>query len=92
MSKKRLTITISIITVFIVLGGIVGYIGYYYYNQYNLLKANPQLLARRQTQEIISQVSGLMRLPTDEVPQVATVVNPALVQSHTPFFRYRIHL
>ena len=86
MSKKRIRITIAIIVIsFLILGGIAGYFVYYYYNQYNQLKTNPQLLASKQTQEIVSQVSNLMNLPTDEVPQVATVVNPSLVQSHTPF-------
>ena len=86
MSKRKFIITLYIIIiVFLILGAITGYIGYYYYHQYTQLKTNPQLLATKQTQELVAQVSSLMRLPTDEIPQIATVVNPTLVQAHTPF-------
>src|ERR1700724_3588567 len=86
MSKRKLTVTIStIILALVLLGGTAGYIGYYYYTQYNLLKTNPKLLSTQQTQQIVSQVGQLMQVPTDETPQVATVISPTLVQSHSPF-------
>ena len=86
MSKKKFPVIIStVIFALVVLGGTAGYMGYYYYTQYNLLKTNPQLLSAQQTQQIVSQIGQLMQLPTDEIPQVATVMNPTLVQSHSPF-------
>ena len=85
-SEKRFrTILIILVVGFVILGGIVGYFAFYYYNQYNLLKSNPQALTASQTKQVISEVSQLMQLPTDETPQVATVVNPSQVQENTPF-------
>ena len=87
-SLKKLNIPILVVViVLILLAAIGGYIGYYYYNQYNILKTNPQAVSARETHQIISRVSQLMQLPTNESPQIATVVNPTLVQSHTPFLQ-----
>lgn len=79
--RHRRILLVIISLLFFLFGGVA----FYYYNQYNTLKNDPQALSASQTKEIIAQVGQLMSLPADEKPQVATVVNPALVQEHTPF-------
>lgn len=79
--KRRYIILIIVFIAFLLLSASA----FYYYNQYTMLKSNPSALSESQTKELMTDVGKLMSLPSDETPQVATVVNPNLVQEHTPF-------
>lgn len=49
---------------------------------------NPQALVRKQTNQIISNVKSLYpKLPTNEVPTIATVTDVAAVQKQAAFFK-----
>jgi len=62
--------------------------GIYYYMQFqsaqSLLK-NPNLAVEKQTNALVTQVSKLMMLPTDEVPTVATVTDASKLKDQAFF-------
>jgi len=57
----------------------------YFYNQLNILKANPQVVAQKEADELISRVSQLIVLPEGEAPTIATVTDPEVLREQ-PFF------
>lgn len=57
----------------------------YFYKQVQSLKANPQAQAQAQADAVVSKVSQLIVLPTDEKPTVATVTDPSKLKDQ-PFF------
>ncbi len=58
--------------------------GYFYY-QVRILKQNPQIVAQRQTADLIAKVSRLIVLPTGEVPTIATVSDPSALKNQAFF-------
>ena len=50
--------------------------------------ANPQALVQKQTNQIVSAVQALLgsKVPTNEVPVIATVTDASTVQKQAPFF------
>lgn len=57
----------------------------YFYWQMHLLKQNPQVVAQRETAQIIAKVSKLIVLPFGETPTIAVVADPAALKDQ-PFF------
>ena len=47
---------------------------------------NPQALVQKQSDDIISKVSALMKLPVGETPTVAAVSDVAAAKQQSPFF------
>ncbi len=71
LRKIDLRLATLLVLVIIAISGMVG--TRYFYGKYQALKANPNLEAQREADKIISRVSVLMVLPTDETPTVATI-------------------
>lgn len=84
MKKKISYKTISLVIIIVIaLLGVGSAI--YFYNQYSALKANPNLEAQKETQALVSKVGGLMQLPADETPTVATVSDANKLKDQTFF-------
>jgi len=81
MSKKQkiFNIVISFIAIIAVSLG-----GYFYY-QLRILKANPQTVAKEESESLISKISRIYLLPTGEDPTVATVSDPEALKSQSFF-------
>jgi hypothetical protein len=80
--KKR---SVRIIIVIVVL--IIGFLtasGYYFY-KFQKIKNNPELAKQEETRVIINKVGGLMNLPKDEEPILATVVGKEKLQDRNFF-------
>lgn len=63
---------------------------FYFYNQYQSLQkklSNPNISAAEETQKLIEKLGKLIELPTDEVPQVATVSDPEKLKDQAFFAR-----
>ncbi|NVN97391.1 hypothetical protein HXX01_04155 [Candidatus Nomurabacteria bacterium] len=76
MSKpKMINIAISLVALIAVLGGV------YFYYQLKVLKSDPQTIAKKETTDLVSKVSRLYLLPTDEEPTIATVSDPTILKS-----------
>lgn len=80
MSKQKvLSIALSVIAVIaIVLGG-------YFYYQLKILKTDPATIAKEEATDLVSKISKLYLLPTDEEPTVATVSDPEVLKDQSFF-------
>ena len=58
---------------------------FYFYRQLSQLKNNPQVVAQKEVQEVVAEVSKVMVLPTGEEPTVATVSDPEKLKGQAFF-------
>lgn len=58
----------------------------YFYKQYEKIKKNPNIVAQEEVKSLTSKVGQLMVLPTDEAPNIATVVDKEKLKDQ-PFFK-----
>lgn len=58
--------------------------GYFYY-QWNTLKKNPQAIAVKEVNDLVSKVSSIVVLPEGETPTVATVSDVEALKDQTFF-------
>jgi hypothetical protein len=86
ISPKLLKQVLSVVGVLLIVGSIGT--AYYFYSQYQntqkLLK-NPSQASNAQVQSVVKKVANLMELPTNETPQIATVVDKTKLADQ-PFF------
>ena len=85
-SKFGLNIVAQIIAVILILAGIGG--TYYFYTQNKKSQAllkDPTAVQEAETKEILKKISEFMILPTDEEPNVATVLDTNQLKDQ-PFF------
>ncbi len=71
IGKISLELVLFLTVGVLAIGGIGG--SYYFYGKYKALKANPNMEAQKQTDQLISAVGKLMELPKGEMPTVATI-------------------
>lgn len=73
---------------FIIIIIIVGSLGIsaYFYKQYEKIKKNPNIVAQEEVKSLATKVGQLMVLPTDEAPNIATVVDKEKLKDQ-PFFK-----
>lgn len=57
----------------------------YYFKQYRDLKANPNLEAQRETENLVASLGKLMELPAEETPTIATIADKDKLKDQ-PFF------
>ncbi len=77
--QKFITIIVPMIAVIaIVLSG-------YFYLQVKKLRTDPQVMAQKEADEVISKVGKLVVLPKGEVPTVATVSDPEALKDQVFF-------
>ncbi len=76
MSKPIRRYLLFVLVFFLIAGGIT--ILYFY--KKNISYNNPNLASESRARSIAEQVGKLVALPTDEVPTVATVSDPALLK------------
>jgi len=57
----------------------------YFYSQIRSLKKNPNVAAQQEVDSLVSKISKMIVLPTDETPTVATVSDPTALKDQ-PFF------
>lgn len=50
------------------------------------VQSNPQALVQKQSDDLVSKVSSLMKLPAGETPTVAAVSDAAAAKQQSPFF------
>ena len=79
--KKQKIINIAIIIIAIIALGLGGY----FYYQVRMLKTNPQNIAQKEADDLVSKVSKLYLLPVGENPTIATVSDPELLKSQSFF-------
>ena len=75
-SLKRGGVLILIVRILIgvlIVGGLAGSV--YFYQQYQALKKDSNVNAKVEADQLISQISKFMDLPTDEAPTIATVLD-----------------
>lgn len=80
INLKRLTIGFLMIIATL---GVLG--SYYYYNKYQDIKANPNIIAQKETEELVAVIGKLIELPKNEIPTVATITDKQKL-SNEPFF------
>lgn len=89
LEREKKTIKFTFFVVVVVLLIIAILPSYYFYNRYqkaqNLLK-NPSALAKEETKQLITNVSRLIVLPSDEEPTIASVVDKNKLKDQ-PFFK-----
>jgi len=66
--------TFFIILLFIVAAG-SGIAAYYFYNKYQKVIQNPDVITKKETEQLVEKVSRLMELPKEETPSIATVID-----------------
>lgn len=77
--KKSLLVLLIILA----LGGSATAV--HYYRQYTLLRANPNIIAEKETARIVSLLGKMMELPIDEIPTMATITDKEKLNDQ-PFF------
>lgn len=77
---KRILITLLLLVAIL---GVWG--SYYFYNKYQEVVTNPNIEAKKETEELVSILSKLIELPKDEVPTVATILDKEKLAGQ-PFF------
>lgn len=85
-SKGRGRFLFIIIVALIALTGYAG--AYYYYNQYKQTKIvldNPEIASKNEVKEITEKLGKIYKLPEDEEPTVATVLDKEKLKDQ-PFF------
>ena len=82
-SVRRIVIVTSLTTVIIV--AVVAAGGYFLYQHYLASRIATYEL-EKQSKTVLAQVGEVVQLPTDETPQVATVLDASELQDSDPFF------
>ena len=86
-SKKKsystLRLAVGVIAIVLVLVSI-GF-GIYYYAQYQALKKNPSASTEQANKTLLTKLSKIMELPTDEEPQIASITDKSKL-GEDPFF------
>ncbi len=80
MPMKRFFVPILFVLL-LILGGIAVY----FYAQISAMKQDPDALAVKEAEDLVSVVEKLIILPKDEVPTIATVSDPTKLADQ-PFF------
>jgi hypothetical protein len=78
-NTKTILIILSAITI-----TTLGLASYFYY-QLKMTKQNPNEVSAREINDLVSKVSKLIVLPTDEAPTIATVSDPAALKEQSFF-------
>lgn len=68
----------------VVLVGVMGS-ALYFYQKTSALKADPNSVAQKETEDLVAKVGKLILLPEGETPTIATVSDPSKLASQ-PFF------
>lgn len=76
--KKTLIVTLVIL--------LLAGLAYYFFTKYHELKTNPDAASQEEATDLAAEVGEIMVLPSDEVPTIATVSDPALLADQ-PFFK-----
>ena len=63
----------------------MGVLTFYFYKKYASIKKNPNLVAQEEVTRVTKLVSGLMTLPKEETPTLATVLDKEKLKDQ-PFF------
>lgn len=71
--------TMPLITILAIVGAV------YFYKEAQTLKADPQVQAQKEAQELVEKVGALIVLPEGEVPTVATVSDPEALKDQSFF-------
>lgn len=66
--RKRFLLSLLVILAIAGIGG-----SYYFYKKYTDVTSNPNAVAQKEVNELVSDVGKLMMLPKDETPTVATI-------------------
>jgi len=82
LSFKRLFFIIIFI---LAIGGTATSV--YYFKQYRDLKANPNLEAQKETEDLVQALGKLMELPSDETPTVATISDKEKLKDQSFFVK-----
>lgn len=69
--KIKLKRFVVFLLILVALAGVGG--SYYFYQKYTALKANPEAVAKKETDALVAEVAKLMELPKDEAPTVAVI-------------------
>ncbi len=82
---RKFTITRTrLVTLIVITLSSVG-LAFYFYFQTAELKRDPQALARKEIEQLVSRVGALIVLPEGEQPTMATVTDPEKLKDQ-PFF------
>jgi hypothetical protein len=79
LKNKFMKIGVPIIAIIAI--GLAGY----FYMQIRDLKKDPNIAAQKEVESLVSKVSKLVLLPTDETPTVATVSDPEALKDQAFF-------
>ena len=79
LKPANLIIVLAVIT----LGALV--LSFYFYNEITVLNNNPQKAVQEETERLMRTVSQLIILPENQIPTVATVLDPEKLKDQ-PFF------
>lgn len=83
MKKLSSPKIISIVLALIALAGLAT--AAYFYREYRTLKQNPQAASEEEVKSLVAEISKVMRLPNDETPSLATVLDKEKIKDQ-PFF------
>lgn len=75
--------TFFIVLLFLLLAAAVA-AAVYFYRQYNLIKADPNIIAQKETDVLKKSLSSIMDVPNEE-PSIATVIDVEKIKDQ-PFF------
>lgn len=71
--------------VLIIIGGSISASGYFYI-QFEKIKKNPNYVVQEEAKKLATKVGQFMVLPTDEIPNIATVIDKDKLKDQ-PFFK-----
>jgi len=67
---------------------IVGWLGaIYFYNQYNEIANDPQVVAQKQANKVLADLSSIMELPENELPSISTITDISALAGNLFFER-----
>ena len=72
------------VLIILILGG-AGYAAYYFYDRYNQVVKNPEIITKQEADWLTERVSKLMKVPNDEVPTIATVLDKEKLKDQSFF-------
>jgi hypothetical protein len=80
ISPKKIILPILVVLLVILAG-----LSFYFYREASALKENPQAVAQKEAERLVTIVGKLIDLPQGEIPTVATVSDPERLRDQ-PFF------
>jgi len=81
---RRLKLRTIIIAIIL----IVGWLGaIYFYNQYNEIANDPQVVAQKQANKVLTDLSSIMELPENELPSISTITDISALAGNLFFER-----